>query len=444
VSPTVAGPTVASPAPPAAKAKRRWPRVAIPFGTFVVAWLVIIGVHLAEQPSLGNAGTLSPTGTGYDGSSDLARRLAEQGVQLVRVTSGAEAVQQAGRYTGSTVFVPTPNYLSPAALAAISTLDGPRRIVIVRPDIRAQVWLDAPIYSDSDRWASSSRAPRCSFEVARRAGPAAATRARYGWAGGGSAVPTIDCYDGGLLGVSRGGLETVYIGATDPFRNGRIAENGNAALAVGLLSPARQLIWVDVHRPEPVTLPNVNLPRPGPINLPYDRGDQDRTSTGFPTIDAFPQVLWATLVIVAFVAILAAFAWARRLGPPVAEPLPVLIPAAESVTGRGRLYDKVNARGPTLEILRAAAIARLARIVNPFGTTASDRDLLRPGPAQDGFVALLAQRSGQHPTAIRATLYGPEPDNDEVLAAAVADLDALVDATLRDDTAVVAPEGRTP
>lgn len=431
-------------ASPPAKATRRWPRLAIPFGTFVVLWLVIIGVHLAERPSLGNAGTLSPTGTGYDGSSELARRLAERGVQVVRATSGAEAVQLAGRYTGSTVFLPTPDYLSPDALAAISTLDGPRRIVALRPEVRAQVWLEAPIYGYADRWASTTRPPRCSYEVARQAGPAAATRARYGSPGGGGYVPTIDCYDGGLVGVKRQGLETVYIGASDPFRNGRIAENGNAALAVGLLGPAPQLIWVDVHRPEPVTLPKLNLPRPGPIDLPYDRGDQNRTSTGFPTIDAFPPVLWAALVVLAFVAVLTALAWARRLGPPVAEPLPVLIPASESVTGRGRLYDKVNARGPTLEILRAAAITRLARILNPFGATAADRDLLRPGPAQDGFVALLAQRTGQHPTAIQAVLFGPEPDNDDALNAAVADLDGLVNATLRDATAVVAPEGRTP
>src|SRR5262249_60276151 len=41
------------------------------------------------------------------------------------------------------------------------------------------------------------------------------------------------------------------IGASDAFRNDRITEHGNAALAGGLLTGTRRLVWLDVHRLEP-------------------------------------------------------------------------------------------------------------------------------------------------------------------------------------------------
>ena len=53
----------------------------------------------------------------------------------------------------------------------------------------------------------------------------------------------------------------------------------------------------------------------------------------------------ALLLRLIVAAVLAAAARARRLGAPVAEPLPVLVPATETVTGRGRLYQRSRDRG---------------------------------------------------------------------------------------------------
>jgi hypothetical protein len=278
------------------------------------------------------------------------------------------------------------------------------------------------------RWASQALEPGCGAPVALAAGRATAYQDHY------SHVPdldpfapiTMDCYQGGLVGARIKGVEIVYVGATDPFRNSRFSEGGNAALATGLLSGSRQLIWLDMHASE-ITLGPIKLPPPPS----YHRGDQERGGgTGNDTIDAFPPLLWATLILLAAGALLVAIARARRLGPPVSEPLPVVVPAAEAVTGRGRLYRRVQARQATLDALRAAAIGRIARVVYRYGEVPPERDLLTPGPAADALVADIAARTSDANT-IRTVLYGLKVETDEDLDAAVASLDALVAAVLR-------------
>jgi hypothetical protein len=120
-------------------------------------------------------------------------------------------------------------------------------------------------------------------------------------------------------------------------------------------------------------------------------------------------------------AVLLAVARARRLGPPVAEPLPVIVPASEAVTGRGRLYERIAAREATLDAIRGAAITRMAHVLNPFGgRPASDDELVRQ----------IAQRTATPEYAIRAVLYGPAAADDAGLADAVGRLDALTAAVL--------------
>jgi hypothetical protein len=169
------------------------------------------------------------------------------------------------------------------------------------------------------------------------------------------------------------------------------------------------------------------------VALPnYRRPGQDRSNSGSSTIDAFPSWLWASLLLVSVGALLLALARARRLGPPVAEPLPVVVPAAEAVTGRGRLYHRINARGPTLDALRVAAISRMAKALNPYGRASSD------GAADaDELVRQIARNAGQSEAVIREILYDAAPDNDPALAQAVRRLDALV-------AVVLSPPDRPP
>jgi hypothetical protein len=111
----------------------------------------------------------------------------------------------------------------------------------------------------------------------------------------------------------------------------------------------------------------------------------------------------------------------------VSEPLPVRVPAAEAVAGRGRLSQRAKGRGAALETLRAAARQRLmpsgAAGVGLAGATQPDPDTL---------VTAVAERSGLPADRVRRTLYGPAPDSDEELAEAVAALDHLLAAATHD------------
>jgi hypothetical protein len=66
-----------------------------------------------------------------------------------------------------------------------------------------------------------------------------------------------------------------------------------------------------------------------------------------------------------------AAASARRLGTPVAERLPSRVPANETMLGHARLYQRGGSRGPSLHILKRAALRRLTDHLGlPPGATA--------------------------------------------------------------------------
>jgi hypothetical protein len=105
---------------------------------------------------------------------------------------------------------------------------------------------------------------------------------------------------------------------------------------------------------------------------------------------------------------------ARRLGPPVTEPLPVTVRSAETVLGRGRLYQRARARGPALDILRAATRARLAALLK-----------LPPGADAAAVAAAVAARTGRDPAELEELLAGPAPEDDEDLVRMARDLETL-------------------
>jgi hypothetical protein len=115
------------------------------------------------------------------------------------------------------------------------------------------------------------------------------------------------------------------------------------------------------------------------------------------------------------VALLLAALWrARRFGPLVAEPLPVVVRASETVEGHGRLYLARRARGRAAEALRAATLARITTRLGlpratPAGVTCQE----------------LAARTGRDPGEIQAILFGPAPRDDAALVSLAGALDTL-------------------
>src|SRR4029450_5030667 len=104
---------------------------------------------------------------------------------------------------------------------------GWHRVVLVRPGTLFRIGAGLPVGVRTSRWATATVAPDCSSDFAVRAGQAAMRRDVYE-----ADRPDIRCYGGGLVGFRFESTETLYVGASDPFRNDRIDEAGNARLAV--------------------------------------------------------------------------------------------------------------------------------------------------------------------------------------------------------------------
>jgi hypothetical protein len=122
---------------------------------------------------------------------------------------------------------------------------------------------------------------------------------------------------------------------------------------------------------------------------------------------------WATLQLVIAAGLLALWR-ARRLGPVVTEPLPVVVRAAEAVEGRGRLYHQIQARDRAADALRSAARSRL-------------QPRLGLGQATDrvGLVEAVSRRAGWPAADVDQLLYGAAPADDRALVRLADELDAL-------------------
>ena len=426
---------VPAPPRPAAPARpRRRHRLLIPLAVAVLLIVTTLVLHAVDQPDPDDPGFLSPVATGDDGGSRLAEALRDQGVPVRRETDVRRALA-AVRTGPSILFVPAPDLIQPATLDDLDHLPPGSRLVLVDPSRRVVDGLDLPLLPAGRRWATRVSTPDadgrpCPLPEASRAGAAAADRQRY-------AVPADSpadrCYAGGLVRVP-GRTEVVAIGASDPFRNGRIDEWGNRDLATGLLGGARPVVWLDLPGPEPAPTGPSASPTPGDGDRPgrgtgngdgsgRDRGgsdgrgqDQGDGSPPWdnPLWDAFPAWFWALLAQLALAGLLVVLWRARRLGPPVPEPLPVTVRSAETVLGRARLYRRAGARDTAAETLRAAARDRLLPRLN-----------LPAGAAPAEIAARVAAYTGDDPERVAELLHGAAPENDQELLTLARDLETL-------------------
>src|SRR5580693_10575207 len=131
--------------------------------------------------------------------------------------------------------------------------------------------------------------------------------------------------------------------------------------------------------------PSSAAARRSPTSTSPTAGTQESGQGGqrsFLSLVPWPVYLIAIQLCVA--ALLAAAWRARRLGPLVAERLPVVVRAAETAEGHGRLYHARRARDRAAEQLRAAAAGRLSRftgLADPGGRDPDGRD---PGGRDPG------------------------------------------------------------
>jgi hypothetical protein len=345
---------------------------------------IIIGV--LNRP-LGNS-YLAPGSTTGSGSHALADVLTGLGHQVTSETSTGSAVAAAS--TGATLVITSPANLSRPELAALARV--PASVLLVEPDGAALAAFGGGLRVALSGVPAASTPAACTLQAAVLAGTADMGGTTL-TVPGRLAGHIQQCYPVGgqptLVQLTLRGRLVTILGTGTPLTNGALAAQGNAALAIDLLHSHR-IVWL---------VPPAAAAGPtGP-----------RSFYGLVPLGAY------LVAIQLAVALLLAVAWrARRLGPLIAEPLPVVVRAAETVEGHGRLYQSRRARARAADALRQGVIGRLSPLAG-LPVTAS----------RDVVVAALATRSARTPASVRELLYGTAPQSDRALVELARDLDTF-------------------
>ncbi|HEU5476057.1 MAG TPA: DUF4350 domain-containing protein [Actinophytocola sp.] len=352
-------------------ARRIWHAVRGPVAILlvIVAGAVLITLILGT----GTGGALDPRSTAPDGSRALARLLAAEGVRVEPVDT-VEGARESLAGGADTLLITVPARLRPELVAELRGLAD--RLVLITPPPDVLAGLDLPV-RPAGATEVTDRPPDCGYDragVARTGGEVYAGTAEL-------------CYADSLARLP----EVTLLGTGSPLTNARLDEQGNAALSMRLLGEHERLVWYVPSLTDPDALP------------------EQRT-----LLDLLPDG-WVFGLVQLAVAVAVVALWrARRLGPVVTEPLPVVVRAAETVEGRAGLYRRSGAAGHAATALRQAARDRLV------GRLGLPRDA---GP--HAVVGALAERTGRPGPQLYDLLYGPAPAGDAALVRLVADLDAL-------------------
>jgi hypothetical protein len=348
-----------------------------------VVALVLAAVGSARPPR-----PLDPRDASPVGGRALAELLRARGTTVdVRTSAG-----QLDPHGDETVVVSDARAMTNAQLASLSATAAD--VVLVAPSEASAGALGAEARPVGDLF-DETVAPQCALPAAETAGTVTATGPVYSVGAG-----ATGCYptDGGVVLVvaHRSSGQTFVFGSADTLFNENLTKAGNAALGINLLGAHSRVEW---------------LAPPAPVAALTGRKS---------VLQVLPRgVVWAALQIGIAVVLLALWR-ARRLGPVVAEPLPVVVRATETVEGRARLLRAARARGPAAGALRTATRRRLAAALH-----------LDPSAPAAAVVDAVAMRTGRSAPTVGAVLYGADPADDMQLVALAAQLDELEDEVRR-------------
>jgi Domain of unknown function (DUF4350) len=365
-----------------------WQRVRYPVVLILVAAaLVTLLAAIGTQP---NSAELDPRNTAPDGAHALSVLLGARGIPVTVATRLSQITDE----SDTTVVVSATSELSHRALAALANTSA--TVVLIDPLQDALSAFDVPATPDADITSGTLDAG-CSLAAAVTAGSVRIAGDLYAASGAAST-----CYlqqgDAALVTSTRQNqASTIVLGSPSTLTNAYLADDGDAALALGLLDNDR-VQWVT-----------------GAL----DTGPAATTRRGL--LNLLPsRLLWATLQL--FIAVFVLALWrSRRLGRPVVEPLPVVVRAAETVEGRARLMHAAKARNAAARSLRTATVRRLTRAIR----LGADDD-----PAS--VVGVVAERARMPAAEVQSVLYGGEPQDDAALVRLAQELPKLETAVRQD------------
>ncbi len=353
----------------------------------MLALVVIVGVTglstylTAPRPG----GRMDPASTSSDGARALVTLLRENGVDVIAADDIA-AVERGARPDTLVVVAQTFYLTDDDLLRRLADVPGDR--LLLEPASRTREKLSPEIRLDGATTFGGAK-PDCDLRETTRAGEVQLGPSDAYEAAG--ETPVTRCYDGALVRYSDDGRTVTVVGTADFMTNSGLLKEGNAALAMNLAGTRPRVIW---YAPQ--------------------RSEGGESGGGATIFDLIPDhVTWIVCQLCLAVALLAVWK-GRRIGPLVAEQLPVVVRASETVEGRGRLYRSRRARDRAAEALRTATLQRmLPRLGLGLGHDA----------APPAVVQAVAERCGQHPQAVGHTLFGPPPASDADLVNLAHELD---------------------
>lgn len=334
----------------------------------VVVAVAVVTVWLTE-PRPG--GPMDASSTSADGAHALVALLRDEGVEVEVAASAADAARLAR--ADSLLLVAQTYYLYDSALLD-ELAKAPGDLLLVEPTSHTREALAPAVRTTAT--GSVGGEPKCDLREATRAGSV--------WFGPSNTyevshdgTDATSCYDGALVRYRDAGRTVTVVGTSEFLTNSTLLRDGNAALAMNLAGAKPRLVW---YAPQ------------------HSEGQHYGAASIFDLIpDRVGWIVWQLWLAVALVAL-----WkGRRLGPLVAERLPVVVRASETVEGRGRLYRSRRARDRAAAALRTAALQRLTPRLG-LGTNTE--------PA--AIAAAIAMRQGGDPRAVQHTLFGPPPATD--------------------------------
>ncbi|MCA2242135.1 MULTISPECIES: DUF4350 domain-containing protein [Mycobacterium] len=325
---------------------------------------------------------MDPASSGPDGAHALVELLRNAGVDVVVADTIAD-VEHAAR-PDALILVAQSQYLTDTVADRLAKI--PSDLLLVEPTTRAREALLPDV--DVSGASGFDSGPNCTLREAVRSGsvrfgPTNTYKAKDGRA-------MTRCYGGALIRFRDGGRVVTAVGSTEFMTNGSLLQAGNAALAMNLAGDRPRLVWYAPHRVE---------------------GESSAKASLFDLIP--PSVIWIVWQLALVVLLVAAWK-GRRPGPLVAEELPVVVRASETVEGRGRLYRSRRARDRAAAALRTATLQRLLPRLG-----------LGAGAAPAAVVSTVAQRIGSDPGYVSYHLFGPPPTTDNDLLQLARALDEI-------------------
>ncbi len=383
------------------RAGRAWRRSRLPLtliGMLLIAGLLI--AMLSPRPQVNSY--LDPASSALNGASALTDILGERGYNVVSTYTASDALSavrhadlgRPGRGPAVTLVITSPGLLTAAQRRQLAGARADLFLVAPGPAVLAALAPGVFVASHARVADGTVERPACGLRQATLAGSANVGGLAYQIPAG-----ATGCYPAGghpsVVRYAAGGRIITIVGSGAALTNGYLAGNGNAALALNLLSARRQIVWLTPEPPTAVSVaPATGSRRAAPSLLP----------TG----------VWLLIAQLLVVMALTALWRARRFGPLITERLPVVVRASETVEGHARLYQSRRARDRAAAALRQAMLGRTLPALG-----------LPPGAMRDAVTDALAARSRLSRPEIKAIVDGQAPTSDADLVRLARSLDEL-------------------